>query len=79
MGKPWIITSPAGEELVVLARSDYEDVVDSLAARQIDAALAAGREEFLSAEETLRSLRRRRRWPSGEGSVARHNPSSPQR
>jgi DNA-binding XRE family transcriptional regulator len=52
MGKPQIITSPSGEELVVLPRSDYEDLVDELAARKVDAALAAGREELLSAEET---------------------------
>jgi DNA-binding XRE family transcriptional regulator len=52
MGKPQIITSPSGEELVVLPRSDYEDLVDELAARKVDAALATGREELLSAEET---------------------------
>jgi DNA-binding XRE family transcriptional regulator len=52
MGKPQIITSPSGEELVVLPRSDYEDLVEALAARKVDAALAAGREELLSAEET---------------------------
>jgi DNA-binding XRE family transcriptional regulator len=52
MGKPQIITSPSGEELVVLPRRDYEDLVDALAARKVDAALAAGREELLTAEET---------------------------
>ncbi len=51
MGKPQIITSPSGEELVVLPRSDYEDLVDELAARKVDAALTAGREELLSADE----------------------------
>ncbi len=51
MGKPQIITSPSGEELVVLPRSDYEDLIDELAVRKVDAALAAGREELLSAEE----------------------------
>jgi DNA-binding XRE family transcriptional regulator len=51
MGKPQIITSPSGEELVVLPRSDYEDLVDELAARKVDAALVAGREELVSAEE----------------------------
>ena len=53
MGKPQIITSPSGEELVVLPRSDYEDLLDALAARKADAALAAGREELLSAGETV--------------------------
>src|SRR5713101_8552985 len=51
MQKPQIITSPSGEELVVLPRRDYEDLVDALAARKIEAALAAGREELLTAEE----------------------------
>jgi DNA-binding XRE family transcriptional regulator len=52
MRRPQIITSPSGEELVVLPRDDYEDLVDELAARKVDAAVAAGREELLSAEET---------------------------
>jgi DNA-binding XRE family transcriptional regulator len=52
MGKAQIITSPSGEELVVLPRRDYEDLVDALAARKVDAALVAGREELLTAEET---------------------------
>ena len=52
MGKPQIITSPSGEELVVLPRRDYEDLVDALAAGKVEAALAAGREELLTAEET---------------------------
>jgi DNA-binding XRE family transcriptional regulator len=51
MGKPQIITSPSGEELVVLPRRDYEDLIDALAARKIETALAAGREELLTAEE----------------------------
>jgi len=53
MGKPQIITSPSGEELVVLPRRDYEDLIDTLAGRRVDAALTAGcEEELLSAEET---------------------------
>ena len=56
MGKPQIITSPSGEELVVLPRSDYEDLVDALAARKVDAALAAGREELLTAQEAAALL-----------------------
>ena len=52
MTKPQIITSPSGEELVVLPRSDYEDLFDTAVARKIDAALASGREELLNAEET---------------------------
>ena len=56
MGKPRIITSPSGEELVVLPRADYEDLVDALAARKVDAALTAGREELLSAAEAAALL-----------------------
>jgi DNA-binding XRE family transcriptional regulator len=56
MGRPQIITSPSGEELVVLPRGDYEDLVDALAARKVDAALAAGREELLSAKEAAALL-----------------------
>ena len=52
MQKPQIITSPSGEELVVLPRRDYEDLVDALAAGQVEAALAAGHEELLTADET---------------------------
>jgi DNA-binding XRE family transcriptional regulator len=52
MGKPQIITSPSGEELVVLPRRDYEDLVDALAEREVETALAAGREELLTAVET---------------------------
>ena len=52
MGKPQIITSPSGEELVVVPRRDYEDLLDTAVARKIEAALASGREELLSAAET---------------------------
>jgi hypothetical protein len=51
MRKLQVITSPSGEELVVLPRDDYEDLVDALAMHRIDAAFADGREELLSAEE----------------------------
>src|SRR5262245_29625644 len=51
MGKPQIITSPSGEELIVLPRADYENLVDALAARKVEMALAAARDELLSAEE----------------------------
>lgn len=56
MGKPQIITSPSGEELVVLPRRDYEDLLDTAVARKADAALAAGREELLTAAETAALL-----------------------
>jgi DNA-binding XRE family transcriptional regulator len=52
MNKPQIITSPSGEELVVVPRRDYEDLVDASIARKVDVALASGREELLTAEET---------------------------
>jgi DNA-binding XRE family transcriptional regulator len=56
MTKPQIITSPSGEELVVLPRSEYEDLVDALFARKVEAALAAGREEVLTAQEAAALL-----------------------
>jgi DNA-binding XRE family transcriptional regulator len=56
MGKAQIITSPSGEELVVLPRRDYDDLVDALAARKVEAALAAGREELFTGEETAALL-----------------------
>jgi PHD/YefM family antitoxin component YafN of YafNO toxin-antitoxin module len=58
MEKPQIITSPSGEELVVLPRSDYEHLVDLLAAHKIEAALATRREELLTAEEGERATTR---------------------
>ena len=56
MGKPQIITSPSGEELVVVSRRDYEDLVDTAIAREAEASLASGREELLSAHETAALL-----------------------
>jgi DNA-binding XRE family transcriptional regulator len=51
MNKPQIITSPSGEELIVMPRRQYEDLVDALVARKAESALAAGGEELLTAEE----------------------------
>lgn len=56
MGSPQIITSPSGEELVVLPRQDYEDLVDALAAGRTDADLAGGHEELLSSEDVTALL-----------------------
>lgn len=52
IGKPQIITAPSGEELVVLPRRDYEDLVDALVVHGIDLALAAGDEELITTAET---------------------------
>jgi DNA-binding XRE family transcriptional regulator len=51
MEKPQIITSPSGEEPIVVPRRDYEDLVDMAVAGEAEAALASGREELLTAEE----------------------------
>lgn len=51
MGRTQIITSPAGEELIVLPRQDYDDLVDALAASKAHASVTAG-EELLTSEET---------------------------
>jgi hypothetical protein len=67
-----IIRSPSGDELVVIPRAVYEDLIDARAARDAQAALARGEEELLSEElkEFLGSptplafwLRKRRRRP----------------
>ncbi len=79
MSKPQIITSPSGEELVVLPRRDYEDLVDALAAGKVEAALAAGREELLTAQETSALVAAPHRSPSGARSAARRNRNSPPR
>jgi DNA-binding XRE family transcriptional regulator len=56
MAKPQIITTPSGEEMVVLPRRNYEDLMDALKARRIEAALADGREESLTSEEAAELL-----------------------
>ena len=56
MGKPQIITSPSGEEMVVLPRRDYDDLFDTAVGRKVDAALVSGREELLRADETAALL-----------------------
>src|SRR5688572_10326541 len=50
------IRSPRGDELVVIPRALYEDLVDSRAARNAKAALARGEEELLSEEEVKELL-----------------------
>jgi len=55
MTKPQIITSPAGDELIVIPRQDYEDLVDTLMALKAHAAIQAG-EELLTAEENAAYL-----------------------
>lgn len=46
------IRTPSGDELVVIPRAVYEDLVDAKLARDAKAALARGEEELLSEEET---------------------------
>lgn len=45
------IKTPGGEELAVLPREDYEDLVDAMAGQRAVEALASGEEELFSAEE----------------------------
>lgn len=49
------IKTPSGDELAVLPRADYEDLVDRDAAKSAHAALVSGQEELLSADE-MRAL-----------------------
>jgi len=68
-----IIRSPSGDELVVIPRAVYEDLIDARAARDAQAALARGEEELLSEKELKEFLgsptplafwlRKRRRRP----------------
>jgi hypothetical protein len=37
IGRPQIITSPSAEELVVLPRRDYDDLVNTTVARKVEA------------------------------------------
>jgi|SRR3954447_23744795 len=53
-----IIRSPSGDELVVIPRAVYEDLIDARAARDAKAALARGEEELLSEEELKEFLGR---------------------
>jgi transcriptional regulator with XRE-family HTH domain len=50
------IRTPNGEELVVMPRALYEELIDTKAAREAKAALASGEEELLSAEEVQELL-----------------------
>ncbi len=51
MNKPHIFRTPGGEELVVMAREEYEDLQDGAAATMRDRDLAEGREELLASDE----------------------------
>jgi hypothetical protein len=42
--------------VIVLPRGDYEDLVDALAARKVEAALAAGRDELLTSADAVARL-----------------------
>jgi len=50
------IRSPSGDELVVIPRAVYEDLIDDKAAREAKAALASGREELLEESEVKELL-----------------------
>ena len=50
------IRSPSGDELVVIPRALYDDLVDTRAARDARAALASGREELLDESEVRELL-----------------------
>ena len=50
------IRSPSGDELVVIPRDLYDELVDSKAARDTKAALTRGEEELLSEDEVKELL-----------------------
>jgi ribosome-binding protein aMBF1 (putative translation factor) len=51
MNKPHIFRTPGGEELVVMARQEYEELQDVAVAATRARDLAEGREELLASEE----------------------------
>jgi DNA-binding XRE family transcriptional regulator len=51
MNKPHIFRTPGGEELVVMAREEYEELQDVAVAVTRARDLADGREELLSSDE----------------------------
>lgn len=58
MNKPQIIRSPAGEEMVIVAKAEYDELIDSveeledrLVVERNRARIAAGKEELISDEE----------------------------
>ncbi len=56
---PQMITTPAGEEMVLLAKAEYErllDLADIARAEKVLADVAAGRDEFVPAEMVDRIL-----------------------
>jgi hypothetical protein len=61
--KHTIITTPAGEELVLLAKADFDALVEAAEdltdVAAFDAAVAEG-EDLLSAEDSTRALERAR-------------------
>ena len=57
--KHTIVVTPSGEEMVLLARADYEAMramIDAAAHSATLAALARGEQEMLTAEETLAAV-----------------------
>jgi DNA-binding XRE family transcriptional regulator len=51
MNKPHIFRTPGGEELVVMAREEYDELQDVAVAATRHRDLAEGRDELLAAEE----------------------------
>ena len=51
MNKPHIFRTPGGEELVVMAREEYEELQDVAVAATRARDLAEGREELLASDE----------------------------
>jgi hypothetical protein len=58
MNKPHIFRTPGGEELVVMAREEYDELQDAAAAAMRVSDLAEGREELLDSAEVATLLKR---------------------
>lgn len=57
MNKPHIFRTPGGEELVVMAREEYEELQDAAVAATRVSDLAEGREELLESGEVTALLK----------------------
>jgi DNA-binding XRE family transcriptional regulator len=56
MNKPHIFRTPGGEELVVMAREEYEELQDAAVAAIRVGDLAEGKDELLDSEEVVALL-----------------------
>lgn len=64
------VTTPDGEELVILPRAQLEELLDIAGHATAMADYRSGRLEALTAPEIRELMKARRRWRSGGGGAA---------